>query len=273
MGYPDSPGPVVVGIDGSEAAITAARWGIDEAIGRDVALRLVHVTHIANAAHDRTHEDFRLEEQYAESALRAAHKAVDACDKSVKVETASLHGDLTTILVEESRDAAMMCVGSVGIGWIARRALGSTAAALASHAHCPVAIIRSDTDTERANDGGIAVVVDTAPDNDVVVQHAFAEAQLRDTSLFALTVWPSRLGEIPFDELDRRLGKRARVYPEVNVEPVAVRSGIAHYLMTHDIPVQLVVMGSADAGQVPGIIGPHRHPVLPHPGCSVLVVR
>jgi len=36
--------PIVVGIDGSQAAIEAVRWAIDEAVSREVTLRLVHVT-------------------------------------------------------------------------------------------------------------------------------------------------------------------------------------------------------------------------------------
>ena len=38
--------PVVVGVDGSNAAINAAKWAIDEAISRDVPLRIVHARHI-----------------------------------------------------------------------------------------------------------------------------------------------------------------------------------------------------------------------------------
>ena len=39
----DAVGTVVVGVDGSKAAINAALWAIDEAISRDVPLRLIHV--------------------------------------------------------------------------------------------------------------------------------------------------------------------------------------------------------------------------------------
>jgi nucleotide-binding universal stress UspA family protein len=273
MCYPDSPGPVVVGIDGSRAAIGAAQWAVDEAVSRDVALRLVYVIHMAGASPDTTDEDFRVEVVYAELALRAAHLAVETSGQPVKVETAVLRGDLVNVLVEESSAATMMCVGSAGIGWVARRVLGSTAAALASRAHCPVAIIRSDTDTALADTGWVAVVVDDEPDNEAVLHRAYAEAELRDAGILALSVWPSGLGEIPYDALDRRLGVWVGCYPEVHVQPVAVRSGIPHYLATHDDPVELLVVGSAHAGQVPRIIGPHRHPVLPHPGCSVLVVR
>ena len=34
--------PIVVGIDGSKAAIRAALWAVDEAVSRDVPLRLVY---------------------------------------------------------------------------------------------------------------------------------------------------------------------------------------------------------------------------------------
>ena len=34
---------VVVGIDGSQAAVNAAKWAVDEAISRQIPVRLVHV--------------------------------------------------------------------------------------------------------------------------------------------------------------------------------------------------------------------------------------
>ena len=37
------PKSVVVGVDGSHAAVNAAKWAVDEAIGRQIPLRLVHV--------------------------------------------------------------------------------------------------------------------------------------------------------------------------------------------------------------------------------------
>lgn len=42
MDQKHSPPPVVAGIDGSETAIRAAQWAIDEAISRSVPLRLVY---------------------------------------------------------------------------------------------------------------------------------------------------------------------------------------------------------------------------------------
>jgi len=37
----DPPTAVVVGIDGSKAAVRAALWAIDDAVDRDIPLRLI----------------------------------------------------------------------------------------------------------------------------------------------------------------------------------------------------------------------------------------
>ena len=63
--------PVVVGVDGSDAAIDAAIGAIDEAVNRVVSLRIVHVTHIQEQP-AATDDDFRLDVQYAEASLRCS---------------------------------------------------------------------------------------------------------------------------------------------------------------------------------------------------------
>ena len=44
--------PVVVGVDGSDAALAAALWAVDEAVDREAPLRLVHA--IGGAARDHS---------------------------------------------------------------------------------------------------------------------------------------------------------------------------------------------------------------------------
>ena len=63
MIHPHVLSSVVVGIDGSDAAIAAALWAADEAIARDLPLRLIHAADVA-AAHPRG--DFRLQITEAE---------------------------------------------------------------------------------------------------------------------------------------------------------------------------------------------------------------
>ena len=144
--------------------------------------------------------------------LNAADTAVKATGRSVRVETIARPGSVEAALVAESTDAAMICVGSVGVGRVARRLLGSAAAAVATHAHCPVAVIRSVDDVLSNNDR-IAVVVDAEPGNDAVVQYALKEARLRHAVLVALGVWRWDLGAMPYDELDQRLSAVAPSLP------------------------------------------------------------
>lgn len=87
----DASAPVVVGIDGSDAAVNAAPWAIDEAVGRDVSLRLVHVTRIEEPRAP-VGDEFRLDVAFAESSLRAASAAVRAPGTPAKVETEILCG-------------------------------------------------------------------------------------------------------------------------------------------------------------------------------------
>ena len=180
--------PVVVGVDGSNASITAVKWAIDEAVSRDVPLRLVHVTHIEEQP-AAPEDAFRLDVQYAEAALRAASAAVKATGKKpVTVETQILWGPPDTALIDESHGAAMVCVGSLGIGPIARKLLGSTAATLAEKASCPVAIIRTPHDAPAGDTDPIVVVVEDHPDNESVIEHGMAEARLRKAPVRAVGV-------------------------------------------------------------------------------------
>ena len=87
--------------------------GVDEAVSREVPLRLVEVIpQQAEPALLASVGNVRMEVEYAETALRIAAAAVAADRKLVKVETAVLQGDPAAVLLAESRDAAMVCIGS-----------------------------------------------------------------------------------------------------------------------------------------------------------------
>ena len=271
MNQPQSPGWIVVGIDGSDAAINAAKWAVTEATKRDIPLRLIHVTRERQA--DVADDDLGLDTEYGETVLRGAAAAIHAMGERVKVETDIVHGPPESALIGESRHAAMICVGSVGIGRITRRVLGSTAVALAQGAPCPVAIIRANRDAETTNTGWIATVVDDSPDNDAVLAQGFREARLREAPILALGVWRWGLGEIPYDQLERRLAPWVSRYPEVHVRPAAARRGAAEFLTHTEETVRLAVVGSDEAGEVARIVGPVPHMFPHYDGCSVLVVH
>jgi nucleotide-binding universal stress UspA family protein len=272
MKHMESPGPIIVGVDGSRAAIKAAVWAIDEAISRDVPLRIVHVTHIRQAS-IAPKVQFSLEKEYAETSLRQARAVIEGTGKPVKVETAVLRGDVKETLAEESREASMICVGSVGIGRISRVLFGSTAVSLATRAHCPVAIIRTNSDAPAPSRGRIAVVVTDEPGNDAVLQAAMEEARVRREAIVVLGTWQRDLGQIPYEELDRRAGGWMNRHPDVDVHSVVSRTGMASFLEATDEPISLAVIGSPDVDRIPSLIGPRSQAILPHAECSILVVR
>jgi len=265
---------VVVGIDGSETAIQAAQWAVDEAVSREIPLRLVQVIpEQVEPAPPASVGNVRMELEYAETALRVASAAVHSIRKRVKVETEILRGDPAATLIAESRNAQMICVGSVGIGRFARALLGSTVAELAEAAHCPVAIIRTQQSRLKHDSALIVVEVGESPDNNHVVEQAIAEAQLRHAPVLALGVLRKDTGDMPSDELKRRVQCWGQRHPGVKIYAGATRADIADFLAVMDKTIQLAVIGSADADQVARLIGPHRHPILGHAACSVLIVR
>jgi nucleotide-binding universal stress UspA family protein len=262
---------VVVGIDGSQAALHAATWAIDEAIARDVPLRLVHAVSPGPALSLKPYE-LPLDIEYAETVLRQADAAIVSTGKDVKVDTAIVRSDPVPAFLAESDHAALVCLGTTGIGAVSRVFLGSTATALANQAHCPVAVIRYHGDGANSVGRRIAVAVKATVGEDVIVT-AMEEARLRHASVLAVGLWQEDFGGTPYDELDRMMEPWRQRYPDVDVQPVATRSGLVAFLNDEHDPVGLVVVGADEASEVAKLVGPHRHHVMGHPECSVLVVR
>jgi nucleotide-binding universal stress UspA family protein len=246
---------VVVGVNGSQAAVNAAKWAIDEAIGRQMPLRLVYVISRTEARITSARTEWELER--GEMALSEAECAVQSEGKPVELETVILAGDPGQELVNEAQDSALLCVGTSRRGWDADGLLGPTAAALVKHAHCPVAIIRTSPDGSPTELGVIAVVLNDDPDNDEVVRQAMEEGRRRHATV---------------RQIDRRLGSWVRRYPDVPVQIVAAGTG-ARGSEHHSSAIELAVVGEADADELPGLVTPNCHPILGYPDCSVLLVR
>jgi nucleotide-binding universal stress UspA family protein len=261
--------PIIVGIDGSQTAIAAALWGADEALGNGVPLRLVSVIKQTHPSPD----DYTRDLAHAETSVRDAQFAVEASRKLVKIETEVRRGPASAVLVEASRDAEMICVGSVGIGRYARSILGSTATELAEQAHCPVAVLRSNSDQPPPDINWIVVRMTDTPGNDAVVKYAAWEATLRRAPMLILGGRPEELTENADGAFERRVQDWRQRHPEVRVYPVTTKHAIASFLRTNDERVQLAVISGAEADQLAKLVGPSGHPLFQHPECSVLVVR
>ena len=78
----------------------------------------------------------------AEAALDATLQEV-ANAEGIEVERRVVQGTPAAILVEESRGADLLVVGSRGLGGFRQLLLGSVSQQCAHHAECPVVIVRS----------------------------------------------------------------------------------------------------------------------------------
>ena len=193
--------------------------------------------------------------------------AVEATDKPVKIEVEITKGPPVGTLVRASRSAAMVCVGAVGSDHFQPDRVGSTAAAVATSAQCPVAVIHGFGRPTRPHPGWVVVEADKSPDNGVVLGAAVDEARLRNAPLRVITCWQAPSGDQQavaegdhriHARLTRRLSPWRRRYPDLRIEPIAVHGSILDYLAKSAADVQLLVVGARDAQHLARACRPGR---------------
>jgi nucleotide-binding universal stress UspA family protein len=258
---------VVVGIDGSRSALQAALWAVDEAVDRDVSLRLVYAVDSFGSM------------LAAEDAIRAAFTAIELTRKPVKMEAEIVHDPPIAALLAESRSAGMVCVGSTGLRHVVHGRIGSTASALASSAHCSVAVVPSSAVPAPA--GCVLAVVDESPGRSAVLELALREARVRGAQLRVLTTWPLHgSGRDDVDQavaaarLERYLAPWRRSHPNVDIQPVASHSSVVNYLEylhRSNERIQLVVVDPQRAEQTDILLGPAGRAALDATHCVLLI--
>ena len=138
---------IVVGVDGSEGAQRALTWAVDEARRRGARVEVVHAWHYPYLPTPPFAPPPGPGVDDIEVAARAVlDKAVDSVDAHGMV--APIERLLTweaapaSALVEASKGADLVVVGSRGRGGFAGLLLGSVGQEVAHHATCPVVIVR-----------------------------------------------------------------------------------------------------------------------------------
>src|SRR5436309_642081 len=186
--------PAVVGVDGSPDSRVAAGLAAGEASRRGLPLRLVHgvqppaaYSFGALVAIDlgAVLRDLRAMPQAVAADLRIRYP-----DLEMTIEVTA--GDPAGVLIEESRTATLVVVGSRGLGGIRGMLAGSVSAQVAAHAHAPVIVVRPpapDQPEPDRPDGGVVVGVDGSPGSTAALEFAFDEAEAHGGDLVAVYAW------------------------------------------------------------------------------------
>lgn len=284
-------GPIVVGYDGSRWAEAALSWAVHTARRERRPLRIVHVGLGQGGGRSLT-----------DGVGRARAIAPDI-DVTYSLE---LRESVPGTLVEESRTAHMMVVGSRGSGGFAGLLLGSVSTAVAAHGHCPVVVVPQGpvaVSSEAARP--VVVGVDGSAVSLRAVDLAFDQASRLEVPLVAIHAWkaPAVVGSIPtvhawelpgavglvpeampeqVEEqrtvekalLAESLAGHADRYPDVEVR-ASVRLGApAEVVLAAARDAQLLVVGSRGRGGFRGLLlGSVSQSVLHRARCPVVVVH
>ncbi|MFJ5958931.1 universal stress protein [Paenarthrobacter sp. NPDC092416] len=278
-------GTIVTAYDASPEAATAVRWAARQASLRNDKLTVVHCSIWPAFTHDLGPVP-----GIADSGLRHAAEAVlaEGADiareesPDVPVTTVLKYGWAAGLLrdVAGGSDAAMLVVGSRGIGGFMGLLVGSVSLELAATADCPVAVIR-----EAAHpDGPVVVGIDTAlPHWEPIVRQACTLATLTGASLEIVHVhakhggrrhltppMPHRPEEV-LDDVERTV---RRWSPVIDVRTHTLTgTSTSGTLLDAARDASAIVVGAHGTGVVRGSMGSTAHAVLHHALCPVVVVR
>jgi nucleotide-binding universal stress UspA family protein len=138
-------GTIVVGVDGSEGSVAALRFALEEAKIRGAELRAVSAWHVPPAVYGAGMAPAGLDlDEYrklAEKALAASVSEAAGGASDVAVTPILREGGPSDVLLEESKDADLLVVGTRGLGGFKGLLLGSVSQQVAHHASCPVVVV------------------------------------------------------------------------------------------------------------------------------------
>ncbi|WP_460938963.1 universal stress protein [Phycicoccus ginsengisoli] len=293
-----SPGPVVVGYDGSAGSRRAVGWATREASHRRVPLRVVVAADDTGVpgAHRTATRRAPLRPADAEEALADAVALAEAHQPGVIRAGAVRRGQPGGVLVDQSRTAQVLVVGCRGrTGLPASES--STSIITASRSGCPVVVVRGRPDPRPRE----AVVVGVAVGPETIegpVRYAVEHASREGAPLVLACGWGDGGGTTPRmprptpadragplatvvrdlrhqaqESLDRALALAQRLDPGLEIRGELVDARPERALEGLSWGASLLVLGRGGTGPFPGLpLGPVTRSLLEHAGCPVVVL-
>jgi nucleotide-binding universal stress UspA family protein len=281
---------IVVGVDGSESALEATVWAAKAAERQGKSLTVLGVYETQAAAYapalvipQDVIDIIRKEAQeYVHKAADKARAVAPTVEVTGKIE----EGRPSPVLIGESQDAALVVVGSRGLGGVRGLFLGSVGVDVAAHAKSPVVVYAGP-----GGPGPVVVGIDGSELSEAALAAAFEQASLLGAKLKVVHTWTDlasdalngygldadqlqRLADEAHEVVAERIAGFGSDYPDVEIERVVVPDGPANQLIEHAADAQLLVLGSRGRGGFRGLLlGSTSQAVLHKATCPVLVVK
>lgn len=281
-----APGSVVVGVDGSPFSDAAVRWAVDYATAHHAPLCLLH------GAGDLGGDQVPFRQEGREMLLTSSRKVTDHANALVRELAPGLDVEICTPLMDAREallgveHAAMIVVGTRGRGPLASLLLGSVSQAVASHATCPVTVVRPAEGRDDEARAKVVVGVDLDGSAHAPLDVAFEIASKTDRGLEVLYAWPEHgtVAEALADQQRREMRERrqrdladttagfADRYPDVEVRTRIVDEAPAVALAAASQTAAHVVVGTRGHGRLPRRLVSVSRAVVEHAHCPVTVV-
>ncbi|MFJ8471273.1 universal stress protein [Kitasatospora sp. NPDC094011] len=277
-------GPVVVGFDGSAESLAATEWAAHEARRRGVPLEVLEAwpapkrdTAVSDQAHQR-----------ALAHLAERESALRALVPELPVGSAPVSADPVEALEAASHRAALLVLGSRGLGTLRGFLVGSVSQEVLRRSACPVVLVRAHQEEPT---GPVTVGLDLAHPADDVLAFAFRAAALRSAPLRVVHVWSppagseymaygaiggleGELSSVEWNGLAETLDPWRTRHPDVQVTADLVRGKPALELVEAAASASLLVVGRR-LRHLPlrhHHLGPVAHAAVHHVHCPVAVV-
>lgn len=285
--------PVVVGVDWSDASRAAIELAAATADLTHRPLRLVHVLEPPVYAVRRSggpiHDIDLVLRKAGQRLLDEALQVLALTYPALPVTAVVVTGQAVETLVEESRHAERLVVGSHGAGLFTELLVGSTALQVVSLSASPVVVVPAPPSHDLPR-SGVVVGVDGSPRSQAALGFAFAAADQLDEPLMAVHAWTDPARTAPHEQLPlvydpslvadeehlamaESMAGFAETYPDVKVDVRVVHDHAVHALTSAGGLARLLVVGCRGRGPIGALfLGSVSHGVLHHAAGPVAVV-
>ena len=297
--------PILVGIDGSTNAELAMQWAADIAVATKRPLRLLSCYSLpvmvglgAAAGYMGpmlTSEEIREIDAANRKVLEDMKAKVLVGRAGLSVELFLDQGSPAAALLKASEDAAMIVLGSRGVGSATALVLGSVSYAVAHRAKCPVMLVPESA--ERNKVGRVLVGVDGSKSSTQAAVWAlhFAESLKRSVELVAAWQYPyaamsPEIGMVmgpDIEELRHAMKRDSRKlvdhvktqlsvdeHSHVSITTEVVEGSATEALIDHSTPADVLVVGSRSKSLIASaLLGSTTLAVAHRSACPVVIVH